>query len=137
MFVQRFETETEPAETVSSGGSPLTQAAENLEAENSLVRSEDEALAQTVQELVSEAPVRKRLRQRMVALCLTATGITATSGLLVKVTVVRNDTALGREAVAMAWRRLETERGQSQVLVPMRRPRSPASARRVRATPQA
>lgn len=82
MSMQQFEEETQPTEEAKRPLARNAETEQGSQADGVSVQTANELLAQTMRQLVSEAPARKRLRQRCVALCLGATGVTAGSGLL-------------------------------------------------------
>jgi hypothetical protein len=82
MSQQQFETETQSVETLALREPVSAKAEEQADIERSPVWTQMETLAHTLAALVAEAPARKRLRQRLVAFCLTGAGVTAGSTLL-------------------------------------------------------
>ena len=82
MSQQQFETATPSVETPVLREPASTKIEEESDTAQSPVQTQRATLAQTLAALVAEAPARKRLRQRLAALCVTGAGITVGSTLL-------------------------------------------------------
>ena len=103
MAMQQFETETKPQETRfgSEIGSvhSVVPSEEEASTEQQL-SAQTQALEQTARQLVLEAPARKRLRQRYIALCLGASSVTVVSLL---VGILANDSAWVAAGQIVGW----------------------------------
>ena len=82
MSQQQFESEMQVAKAFAVPGSASANVEEEAETERSLPPTKMDTLTETLEALVAEAPGRKRLRQRLVAFCLTGAGVTVGSTLL-------------------------------------------------------
>lgn len=80
--MQQLEEAAQPGEEARGYLTREPDREQGAETERAFGQTAHDSLAQIMQQLVSESPARKQLRQRCVALCFGATGVTAVSGLL-------------------------------------------------------